>query len=215
MNFTRDPIIETIITPKDGFKLVIRNSKGSGQEEFFVDSVQIVLIGNNCFYRSLEKPKPFLVPASDYEVLEVREPRMVMKVPGHEKGGIKIAGGREAPMKAQPRDEEPTEEKAPEEEQPSRKEKKRFRRRRGDRFEKGEEQTEAPTDETAPDKPTFIIPPPPTLISETIARYKDMPGFASAFVEKKEEEEATPEEIAQEVSTPATEEPREDEEFFL
>jgi hypothetical protein len=236
MNFTRDPIIETIVTPKEGNKLVIRSSKGGGQEEFFVDSVQVILIGQNCFYRSLEKPKPFLVPAHDYEILEVRETRMVMKMPGAEKGGIKIGGGREAHMKA-PRElreeEEPISEKAqeeaPTEERPAptgerRKEKKRFRRGRRDRFEKGEEgeKEEGAQEGQEPPvvKPTFIIPPPSTLISETIARYKDIPGFASAFFEKDKQEEAPLEEApmpGEEVSTPSapSEENRGDEEFFI
>jgi hypothetical protein len=204
MNFTRDPIIETIITPKDGFKLVIRSSKGGGHEEFIVDSVQVILIGNNCFYRSLEKPKPFVVPAHDYEVLEVRETRMVMKLPAAEKGGIKIGGGRE-PAVTMTRPAEEVVEKHMDGEAPQaqpqqgerRKEKKRFRRGRRDRFEKeeGGETSEGSTSESSsPEQPkeekqNFMIPPPATLISETIARYKDIPGFASAFFEKGKEGE--------------------------
>ncbi len=82
MDFTREPIIETIITPKEGYKLVIRSSKGVGQEEYFVDAVEVVAFGRAFFFRSLEKPKAFLVPISDYEVLEVREARMVLKILG-------------------------------------------------------------------------------------------------------------------------------------
>ena len=37
MHFTREPIIETVITPKEGSKLLIRNSKGGGKEDYFVD----------------------------------------------------------------------------------------------------------------------------------------------------------------------------------
>ncbi|MFQ5729105.1 MAG: hypothetical protein ACE5GN_01935 [Waddliaceae bacterium] len=77
MDFTREPIIESVITPKEGCKLVVRSSKGVGQEEFFVDSLELVSFGNTFFLRSLERPKSFLVPATDYEVLEVRETRMV------------------------------------------------------------------------------------------------------------------------------------------
>ena len=73
MDFTREPIIETIITPKEGYKLVIRSSTSAGQEEYFVDAVEIVAFGHALFFRSLERPKAFLVPVSDYEVLEVRE----------------------------------------------------------------------------------------------------------------------------------------------
>ena len=95
MDFTRDPIIETIITPREGFKLVIRSSKGVAQEEFFVDAVEVVSFGSALFFRSLERPKSFMVPVTDYEVLEVREARMVLKNVGSDKT-IKIGGGKEA-----------------------------------------------------------------------------------------------------------------------
>lgn len=94
MDFTREPIIETIITPKEGSKLVVRSSKGVSQEEYFVDAIQVVSYGTAFFFRSLEKPKAFLVPVSDYEILEVREARMVLKNVGVERT-IKIGGGRE------------------------------------------------------------------------------------------------------------------------
>lgn len=98
MDFTREPLIESIITPKEGCKLVVRNSKAAGQEEYFVDAVELVSFGNTFFLRSLEKPKAFLVPASDYEILEVRETRMVLKHVGVDRS-IKIGTGREAPKK--------------------------------------------------------------------------------------------------------------------
>ena len=94
MDFTREPIIETIITAREGYRLVIRSSKNIGQEEHFVDAVEVVSFGSAFFFRSLERPKPFLVPVVDYEILEVREPRMVLKTPVHE-GSVKIGGGRE------------------------------------------------------------------------------------------------------------------------
>lgn len=95
MDFTREPIIETIITPREGYRLVIRSSKNIGQEEHFVDAIEVVSFGKAFFFRSLEKPKPFLVPVSDYEILEMREPRMVLKMQPSE-GSVKIGGGREA-----------------------------------------------------------------------------------------------------------------------
>lgn len=98
MDFTREPIIETIITPKDGCKLAIKNSKNPGQEEYFVDAVEIVSFGRALFFRSLERPKAFLVPVSDYEVLEVREARMVLKNVGFDRA-IKIGGGRGGALK--------------------------------------------------------------------------------------------------------------------
>lgn len=99
MDFTREPIIETVITPKEGFKIVVRSSKNVGQEEYFVDAVEVVSFGNAFFFRSLEKPKAFLVPVSDYEILEVREARIVLKNVGTDRS-IKIGGGREASVKA-------------------------------------------------------------------------------------------------------------------
>ena len=73
MNYTREPIIETVITPKEGCKLVVRNSKVAGQEEYFVDALEIVNFGNATFFRSTESPKSFLVSTTDYEVIELKE----------------------------------------------------------------------------------------------------------------------------------------------
>ncbi|MDP1835435.1 MAG: hypothetical protein Q8K75_05845 [Chlamydiales bacterium] len=113
MDFTREPIIETIITPREGFKLVVRSSKGVGQEEYFVEAVEIVSFGNALFFRSLERPKCFLVPVTEYEILEVREARMVLKNVGVD-STIKIAGGREArPPRPMPREREREREPAP------------------------------------------------------------------------------------------------------
>ena len=112
MDFTREPVIETVVTPKEGCKLVIRNSKGSGQEEYFVDAVEIITFGQAIFFRSLERPKPFIVPASDYEVLEVREARIVLKNVGLERS-IKIGGGRENNMRAPKEVEEKVEAQEP------------------------------------------------------------------------------------------------------
>lgn len=99
MNFTREPIIETIISPKEGCKLLVRSSKaGNGAEEYYIDAVEVVSFGSAFFFRSMERPKAFLVPVSDYEVLEVKEARVALKNVSHERH-IKIGGGREAPMR--------------------------------------------------------------------------------------------------------------------
>ncbi len=181
MNFTREPLIETVISPKEGYKLVLRNSKVGGQEEYFVDAVEVISFGKATFYRSLEKPKGFLLPVADYEILETRETRMVLKTPGSEKG-IKIAGGREAPLKV--KEETPTEETTQEPRGDKRRERgRRSRKRRG----KGDYEEEAPEgaaeapiaekgeerkpEERRAERPS-LIPPPSTLISETIVRYK-------------------------------------------
>ena len=93
VDFTREPIVETIITPKEGYRLVVRSSKGNGHDEFFVDAVEVVSFGSAAFFRSKENPRAFLVPISDYELLEVRETRLALKTKGHDRT-IKIAGGR-------------------------------------------------------------------------------------------------------------------------
>lgn len=91
MDFTRQPIIETVISPKEGYKLLIRNSKEANQEEYLVPALEIVSFGNALFFRCLErKPKAFLLPIADYDVVEVKESRLVLKNVSTDKP-IKIA----------------------------------------------------------------------------------------------------------------------------
>lgn len=216
MNFTREPLIETVITPKEGYKLVIRNSKGSGQEEFFVDAVEVITFGSVSFFRSLEKPKCFLVPVSDYEILEVRESRMVLKTTGTEKG-IKIGGGRESPVKVA-KEESPIQEVVEtaaitEQRADKRRERRRYRKKRGkDESEEGGqevfpvEETTFPsgsseTKERRPEKPS-LIPPPSTLISETIARYKVLPVSEEPVAEEKRVVIPVPPRVERELEKP-------------
>lgn len=103
MNFTRDPIIETVIIPREGYKLLVRNSKGKGTEEYCLDSVEIISFGQSLFFRSQERPKSFIVPVSDYEVFEQKEVRMSLKNVAPE-SSIKIGGGRDFGMGGQSRD---------------------------------------------------------------------------------------------------------------
>lgn len=260
MDFTREPIIETIITPKDGCNLVIRNSKGVGQEEYFVDAVEVVSFGHAVFFRSLERPKAFLVPISDYEVIEVREARTVLKNIGLDRS-IKIGGGREGSMKAA-REIEKADisqlEESPalaEVEEPklaeaasvpeARLDKKRDRRRHyrkkrngkedlavkegniesaippleeGDRIniqapEEGVESEQLLTPPITSSLLSSLLQPPPTLISETINRYRENALFRSAFFISEEEEQYKPHDKAQELLneedefTPALQEP--------
>ena len=225
MNFTREPIIETIISPKDGYKLSVRSSRGGTSEEYFVDAIEVVSFGNAFFFRSLERPKAFLVPVMDYEVVEVKETRVALKNASHERN-IKIGGGREAPLRAQK--EAPVEkydDPAEQVEEPvrgssddasadasdGRGDKKRDRRRhrrrrlaeeRREWVEKEKQDLPAETpnaegkvpseggvtqDETAKVSSSMfstLFPPPSTLISETIARYKDKEGLEGAFFTK-------------------------------
>ena len=178
MNFTREPIIETIITPKEGFILVLRNSNGNSQEEYSVSSVEVVSFGKSFFFRSLEKPKAFLLPVSDYEVLEARETRSVLKKPKIEKS-IKIGGGKAPPKgkeRAAPSSEENDDEPAADASKKKSKGKSTRRRRSARKDEKveTEEAVAAPMGEDAgiPTRRT-LLPPPTSLISEQINRYKD------------------------------------------
>jgi len=202
VNFTREPIIETVITPREGCKLVVRNSKAVGQEEYFVDAVEVVSFGHSLFFRSLERPKSFLVPVSDYEILELKETRMVLKNVTSERS-IKIGGGRETPVRIQPREvveeSEPLTEAAPESveapmtqdrlDNKKRGDRRRSRRRRGpmEPRQEGSSSEERSEQQNIPFKeggeknveavapPSFIsklFPPPTTLIKETLGRYK-------------------------------------------
>lgn len=211
MNFTREPIIETVITPREGCKLVIRSSKGTSSEDYFVDAVEVVSFGHSFFFRSQERPKSFLVPLSDYEVIELKETRMVLKNVSSDRS-IKIGGGREAPA-PRPREEDlqqdeersaapqpQDQQQLPQQQQRDRKRDKRRRGRRGRDRDRGEMREQQPSQEVgavqeeehnlAPEDlqrppeqssggeeklPTFIsklFPPPPTLIKESLSRYK-------------------------------------------
>ncbi len=101
MDFTREPIVETVITPREGYRLVVRSSKVLGSEEHFVEAVEVVAFGNAFFFRSIERPKPFMVPVGDYEILEVRESRIVLKAPQLQEG--RGNSSREQQREYQPR----------------------------------------------------------------------------------------------------------------
>lgn len=219
MDFTREPIIESVITPKEGCKLVIRSSKGAGQEEFFVDAVEVVSFGNTFFLRSMERPKAFLVPAADYEILEVRETRMVLKNVGLDRS-IKIGGGKEPSKKQQKEQAKAEQEKSVDQKpEPKKREKRRHYRRRKGRDKIADESStedskinlpepkevddDSPQDLGEPLAPNpqilgSLLPPPPTLISETIERYKDNALFKDVFYSEEEiaEEQAKVEEVS-------------------
>lgn len=197
MNFTREPIIETIITPKEGFKLVLRNSSGNSQEEYSVSSVEVVSFGKSFFFRSLEKPKAFLLPVSDYEVLEVRETRSVLKKPKIEKS-IKIGGGKT--IKTKTKEVLPEEEESITEETKKRTRGKASRRRRPfKKDEKSEEQDPVETDveelEASQTQRRTLLPPPTSLISEQINRYKDYLASEGAILSEEFEGGETEEKV--------------------
>lgn len=239
MHFTREPIIETIISPREeGYKLLVRNTKGEKAEEYYVDAVEVVSFGRAFFFRSLEKPKAFLVPTGDYEVLEVREARIALKNVSHERS-IKIGGGREntrASSKEVPAPEKElasvVEEEASTlatvesttEEVRTDKRRDRHRRRRRRHIDEQQERSRKPeSSEKESSKPKeerkvvdeerisspVLIPPPPILISETLlSRYKDK-DLGQSFTEKKEEI-ITHKEIFEQQVEPKAEEKKED-----
>lgn len=171
MDFTREPLVETVITPKEGFKLIIRASSGNSEEEYSVGAVEVVSFGNCYFFRSLEKPKAFLLPMTEYEVVEARETRTVLKKPQIEKS-IKIGGGKRPDSKEE-------NEEAPKDESKKR-DKKRSRKRRPSKDERPKEEGVTPPEEkpvgseTPPPPPRrTLLPPPTSLISDQIDRYKN------------------------------------------
>ncbi len=235
MNFTREPIIETIITPRDGYRLVVRNGKQNPQEEFSVEAVEVVSFGRAHFYRSLEKPRPFLVPVGDYEVVEVKESRVVLKTAHQTERTIKIGGGRGGLLRKEAllEEEEAVFSPALENEvgadsvpQPiNDKKRDRYRRRRHRTTgasgssplpeENGEAQSASSTrageltkESTVALPFTHLIPPPTTLISETIHRYKEqqessrLPPSEPSLPKKVEVKESTPQEEVESFTTP-------------
>jgi hypothetical protein len=98
MYFTREPLTETVITPKEGYKLAVRNARGKEGEEYLVDALEVVSFGPALFFRSLEKPKCFLLPIADYEVVEVREAKLLLKAAPLEKN-VTLASKKDTPKK--------------------------------------------------------------------------------------------------------------------
>lgn len=193
MHFTREPIIETIISAKDGYKLSIKSSKGTNTEEYLVDAVEVVSLGGSFFYRCQEKPKTFFIPAQDFEILEVKETRILIKNPNIDKS-IKIAGGKETPQKNQKKDDDnksdsDNKEQAKEGEEQKR-EKKRGRKAKPKASGNPPAAKTEKSDETKKDSPgakgeekknegenkptvfSHLLTPPPGLISDNIAKYK-------------------------------------------
>lgn len=178
MNFTREPIIESVITPKEGCRLAVRNSKrGVGQEDYFVEAIEIVSFGNAIFFRSTERPKSFLVPVTDYEIIELKETKMVLKSATVEKA-IKIGGG--------------------EEKQTSKKRKgmKKQQEAEVDEFEEEEKEKAEPEEEAQVSSSILrkLFPPPPNLIKEKLNHIKSTEKIEQSISEElvKEDNLETP-----------------------
>jgi hypothetical protein len=191
VNFTREPIIETVITPREGCKLVVRSSKGVAQEDYFVDAVEVVSFGHSFFFRSQERPKSFLVPVSDYEILELKETRMVLKNVSSDRS-IKIGGGREMPPRtreeAPPQDATLTESRpAPERQMDRKRDGKRRRGRRGrDRHDNEMRGGEHPPRESHPEEEAAFQPPEEHQSPESYeaAREPETVEKAPSFISK-------------------------------
>jgi hypothetical protein len=178
VHFTREPLVETIISPKEGYKLAVRSSASPESEAFSVDAVEVVSFGKSYFFRSIERPNTFLVPVSEYEIIEVKESRPALKKATTQKS-IKIAGGKET---------EPKEEK---------------RRKRSRKRKTAEESSQAEpkvaqpeeavakpaSDDSTPPPPAKLIEPPPSLISDQIKRYKEEHPTGEEKPPEPEEEE--------------------------
>ena len=229
MNFTRDPIIETVITPREGCKLVVRSSKVTSQEDYFVDALEVVSFGHSFFFRSLERPKSFLVPVSDYEIFESKEPKMALKNASADRS-IKIGGGRDVAPRHQRessapevREEEPGQniDRGPASDRKPRDKRRRGRRGGRDRNdsygapqeESFSQREESPSGEVAghietpkEKAPSFIsklFPPPSTLIKDTMSRYKTVdPASEDLFSGNVKESVSLEENVSYEEDSP-------------
>ncbi len=94
MLFTRHPIVETIITPKEGHQLKLKAPAAAGQD-YLADALELVIYGSTPFYRSLEGPRPFLVPAAHFEVEQVKEGRAPLKHATYERKAAREPPSRE------------------------------------------------------------------------------------------------------------------------
>jgi len=198
VNFTREPIVETIISAKEGYKLSLKSSKHQAAEEYLVDAVEVVSFSGALFFRCQEKPRPFFLPIHDYEVQEVREARLTVKSPVIEKS-IKISGGKQ-PKAVVEGEEKPqvegvvagepqqiTEEATPALQQRhrhgenKRDKRQKYRRKRGtEEIQQGApKENQNPIERaltTQPPESVFshLLKPPEGLISESIQKYKSV-----------------------------------------
>lgn len=93
MYFTREPIIQTIISAREGYTICIRSL--STEEEVQVEVVELVTFDTMSFYRCTEKGTMYLLPANNYQILEERVQSMVLKTTGRKDKEIRIGKGKE------------------------------------------------------------------------------------------------------------------------
>ncbi len=190
MNFTREPIIETVITPRDGYRLLVRATKAAQNEEYSVEALEVVSFGNSIFYRSLERPQAFLLPVGDYEVIETKEAKMALKSVNVERT-IKITGSKVEGNFSQEGKQQPNEGK--------KHHRKKSRRKKGggqeapkNMVEGAEVKENAPKPEEKPQPAVFsrLFPPPPTLIKESLNKSREAEIIEANLLSEKEAEKA-------------------------
>ena len=171
MHFTREPILETVITARDGYKLMVRSTKSGKQEEFTVDALEVVSFGAAIFYRNVERPKPFLVPVADYEVIEMKEHKMTLKSATTDKSA-----------KTTSTEKENTKSKSSS--------KKKTRKKRTERSAPPVEEATEETKESVAFSRLF--PPPSTLIKEQLTNSKEEEIIDANILPAAEEGKETP-----------------------
>jgi hypothetical protein len=210
VHFTREPIVESVLSARDGYKLVLKNSKLSSSTEISAEVIEIVSFTGTLFYRSQDRSKNFLLPASDFEVSEVKDARLVLKNISLEKSN-KLQNLQRETVALEPgfdeddaksdeaaisADSEGANQQAPESKSnrlERRRERRRNRRRRHSEERQTEDKKEGSASEVITQEETVekvisdegtpvvavptlnLIPPPTTLISQTLARYKEKP----------------------------------------
>ncbi|MEC8307253.1 MAG: hypothetical protein VXZ72_05365 [Chlamydiota bacterium] len=81
MEFTREPIIETVISASEGYLLHLKH----GSETYQVISLQIVSWGSLFFVRSLEQDHQFLMPLDEVAITEHKVSYAGLRLPANEK----------------------------------------------------------------------------------------------------------------------------------
>ncbi len=185
MNFTREPIIETVITPREGYRLIIRATKVAQAEEYSVEAVEIVSFGGSIFYRSLERPGAFLLPVGDYEVVETRETKVALKS-AHLERSIKITGSKEGSGTSEAKQQTNENKKHHRKKSRRKKTSQEIPRNREDGVEESNKENAQPAVFSR------LFPPPPTLIKETLNRSKEAEIVEANLLPEKVEEEVSP-----------------------
>lgn len=154
MNFTREPIIQTIISAREGNKLKLISTNINTTKEYLVYAVEVVSYGKTFFYRSNEAGNVFFVPMNNYEIQEVRQARMILKTP--EEKAIKIAGGSNATTKTSDKSKKASKSASAKKEDTANKKSKKIEKKNDQKVEKDSEEkkkkttTEVKKETTAP-----------------------------------------------------------------